>query len=209
VIEFGLQDEDVPGAAALGDIVRRHFTSEVLSARSWLLVARELLDAASLIEPAVRTWSELAVLRLRQKEVGFPPGSSLFPPYLLLSAFALENLFKSRIAGSLSAEEVLTMRNTGALPSRIRGHNLEVLARAAGFPLTELDAPALERLSKAVTWGRYPVQVTSNDQDALGSLSRQIAAICAPTEVDMVKALIARVFEWASEGAAERVSRQP
>jgi hypothetical protein len=187
--------ESYPGEAAIRDYLLRTNANRILSPFAWIKVAKELLSAAALLEEPVLAWWAEAQGRFRDRRPGFPDSPPLHRVYLLLVAFGLENLFKSRVAVTLSHDERFETLARGAFPMRLKTHDLSKLAALASFPQTKEDEEAFSRLTQAAIWrGRYPVGLDSNDQDTLGIAGRSLeAALFSEKDVARFKDLVTRV----------------
>ena len=114
---------------------------------------------------------------------------------LRLAAAVLEPKVRKWIA---DARARLARKKVG-FPSRLLRHDLKELAAAAGFKVKGAHHGCLERLTHAVTWGRYPVQRKAVEQEPLGSAGRLLRAFAREKEIDETKAFVSDVLAWAKE----------
>jgi len=124
---------------------------------AWRKIARELMKAASLLEPAIAKFWEA-------QKASAPSDGGQIAVHFMLSAYALENLMKARLVELAVANGSLSP-TLSRLPREIQGHDLIELAKSCGeSALADEYSSILKRLSRAAVWyGRYPVPILPND----------------------------------------------
>lgn len=122
----------------------------------WISKARDLYEAARLLEPAM----EIVWNSYRAKAKGL--GARLEPdhctgPYFMLISYAAENLLKAAAVSRNSFRYKEHFRTTGKFPAELKKHDLVELAGLLGLVVAEGEEDLLRRLTRSATWfGRYP-----------------------------------------------------
>lgn len=144
-------------------IDKRNYESTVFWDLHWITKADDLLASAALLEPEVRkVWKNLREYHA-QKVHKTSDKVSLIPDrhiaiYLMLVAFAVENLLKASVVRDKKLEYEREFERSGSLPKELKSHDLTDLARRAGLRFDIAEEDLLRRLSRSAMWfGRYPV----------------------------------------------------
>lgn len=117
----------------------------------WLWSGQSLFKAASLLRPQIDAF--FASVRMETNADTIHGGHDLPPVYMMLMAFALENLAK----GILIAREPERVKEAMLKQWEGGGHDLNELAKAAKLNLTKDEKRLLLNLSVHAVWmGRYP-----------------------------------------------------
>lgn len=107
---------------------------------SWLGKATELLDAANLV-------------LVRQNEESLKGIYRNLTVYMMLTAFAFENIFKAIVL----KREPTIINDSEQKNKLFSGHDLCRLAKQAKVSCSAYETDLLRRLSKSVFGGRYPI----------------------------------------------------
>lgn len=177
------------------DLVRIRTYQTLLTSSAWVQKSAELLDSARMLEPSVRAvWKS----RLdRDSRTETPAG--VLGIYLMLVAYAVENLLKAALVKSRGAEFAEEVVQSGRLPQAIRqaSHNLVDLAGLVDFQLTRDEEWLMRRLTRAARWsGRYPVPLAVSDHSTREKLSDGTDVPTAfnwPRDIDLAEALCQRI----------------
>jgi hypothetical protein len=175
-----------------------YYAEAMANSESWLTTAAQLLSAASIAgEKANLEW---------QRSLGDArdDGSQILDlhplhhqrVHMMLSAFAIENLFKfilvSRDPDAIRGEVL----KIGKLPRSLKTHDLNRLAEQVGLSLSEHENELLERLSTNSTWiGRYPVPATLHEYATAESRLNW-----SNRDTQFVAHLVQRIIELAQTG---------
>jgi hypothetical protein len=115
---------------------------------------------------------------------------ALLPVYLMLVAYAVENILKAIIIVQNREHLASELAATQRLPKRMRSHDLVMLAQIAGTDLlthreTEL---LLHRMSRSAVWyGRYPVPLSPEDFKPRKSDSGELQFLNRLTSTDVAE----------------------
>jgi hypothetical protein len=138
-------------------VYRGNFEARIRDRSAWFSAANALVTMAELIAPRVLEFWEIAKRERRFLEQDF------HNVLLMLYGFAIENLCKGRLVGTLPAAEQQQI-SAGILPDTLRTHNLLELVRKIGLPTDVATENLLRRMSAACTWaGRYPTPAFYQD----------------------------------------------
>ena len=135
------------------------YRNTVFAEPFWIEKAKALTEAAAKLERSIaRGWAEDAKSRRSIH--------ALLPVYLMLTAYAVENILKATIIARAREELAGSLAKAHKLPERLRSHDLVDLARAASSHT--LESPETEellrRMSRSAIWyGRYPVPLSSEE----------------------------------------------
>lgn len=147
-------------------IARDRFASELLDAASWLSKADALLGAAAKLEADIdEAWTNAYVSTFAQRVI-----RTTLPVYLMLAAYAVENILKAFLVRGHQAQFQSSVRQKHELPALLKSHDLVKLAQAAGARSVVLSyrIDLLRRMTRsAVRYGRYPVPI-AHDKLELG-----------------------------------------
>ncbi|MFZ4552143.1 MAG: hypothetical protein ACOYNB_09995 [Aquabacterium sp.] len=135
------------------------FSDSVMSPDSWFDAARELIYTINhLRAPYIAFFQEA---RVEPPSESLPVEKRVHGSYLMLSAFAAENLLKGIIARRLSSSD-----NDGpdALLKQVKTHDLLKLAHTAELSFTDAGKELLMRMTYFAVWaGRYPAPLAVKD----------------------------------------------
>jgi hypothetical protein len=119
--------------------------------RAALLLAHQFFDDAQAVSQSVRAYESGQLSELPSHPV------SVMDQFVLLAAFALENLFKGLV---LYKEPNLV--NGGKIAGILTSHDLLSLAGRADVSLTaEENQLCVLASSASISWGRYPVSTSA------------------------------------------------
>jgi hypothetical protein len=140
-------------------VYEEEFRARLLDPEAWKQTARQLIEAAALLEPKIdEFWGHL---RTHPASVSSwcPWNDEFIAIYFMLCAYAIENLLKAQIIRKKQAEIRTQFKAKPVLPKVLRDHDLYKLAIRAGFRvLAKEEEMLLHRLSRCSLWyGRYPV----------------------------------------------------
>ncbi|WP_343548012.1 hypothetical protein [Ralstonia sp.] len=132
------------------------YSKGVLDPQSWVESALDLVRTLNYLRaPAIAFFTAVArghALPLEQKVQG---------SYMMIAAFAVENLLKAIIAKRTLPQDAA---QTMGLPSELKTHDVVKLADMARVPLTDAGRDLLQRLTYFAVWaGRYPAPVRVRD----------------------------------------------
>ena len=83
--------------------------------------------------------------------------------YLMLIAFAVENLLKAELVRKSYSEFRQIFEASGKLPPLLKTHDLFMLAREAALTIRLEEEDLLRRLTRSAIWaGRYPLPIEFN-----------------------------------------------
>lgn len=140
-------------------VERDLFRHDLLDPSKWLRKADALVGVASKLEDELEhAWRNCYV----STEAGRIIDSSL-PVYLMLAAYAVENLLKAFIIRSRHAEFETYVIQKHDLPGQLKSHDLVTLAESAGATsaLLAYRRDLLRRMARSAVWyGRYPVPLS-------------------------------------------------
>lgn len=120
---------------------------------SWVQTANDLILAMNIIRiPLIEFWKSLIETPNNVKREYFVHGV-----YLMLSAYAIENLFKAIIVKTKNwPDENLTK----SIPQELKTHDLIKLAELSGLNFTDRGKELLMRQSEYAIWAaRYPAPI--------------------------------------------------
>lgn len=183
-------------------LIRCRSYKRLLAANAWIEKSDELLHAASLLEPGVRSLWES---RLERGSSGVP-SRGVIDTYLMLVAYAVENLLKAALVHRRATEFVLEVDNSGKLPAALRkaSHNLIALAASVDFSPSRDEEWLLRRLSRAARWsGRYPVPLTVSERSTSERFPDGTNAPTAfnwPRDIDWLTLLCQRIRQMLAAG---------
>ena len=199
-------------------VSRRNYEQAVLTPSRWFKNADDLLRSARLLRPraasAWRSWQEYAKTRS-----GNPKIDHYTAPYLMLIAYAIENLLKgaliARDSAAMSADA--KFQKHGFLPDVLCGHDLLDLATELNLTLDPRATEALLRLERSSVWaGRYPVPLhyrnTSNTRVSGGKAFN--VGYLSSSELDYLLSLVAdlrrqlQIGELPSEYRMKRIKKR-
>lgn len=172
-----------------------HAHSDAQDPFYWLMKARELDQAASLIWKAMREDWQLLSSAPVGAAIGHEhaPSAGLSGVFWLNAGLALENLLKG-----ILIESDPTLIIGGAITSRLKTHSLLRLAKNAAVSLDVNDAFFLSIGTKCVQWaGRYPRSTKPNSSAAL---------VFSETHVTAYRRLFERFSERFPSSGAKTVS---
>ena len=125
----------------------------------WAFKADSLLNAARILRPEIDAF--LASQRTAKVDDPIHAGHDLPPVYMMLLAFAVENLLK----GIILAREPLRVGPTKLKKWEGGGHDLTQLAKVAKVEVTSDEEMLLLNLSVYAEWmGRYPCPLNHDDR---------------------------------------------
>lgn len=192
---------------------RQWYVSAVTNTQVWFDKATELLLLAEIVEQKLReSWTDArknterdVILKTEDivKRIEEERRSDRWPLqaqslYLMLVAFAIENLCKAdivRTQGLVISEEI---QKSGKLSEKLKTHDLVSLVRKVGLNLDQQEQTLLRNLQKTAVWtARYPVPVEAYRK----ILPEEYATVVymkatSPEEyMDHVKALVSKLCE--------------
>lgn len=184
-------------------VLKRNYTSKAFSLRQWIAKAKELEQAARIIEPKVLQYWEDCEIASQTKPHRFPP-DTFTGVYFMLLSFSIENYLKGSILITKACELKATFLENNQFPKVLKGHNLVLLSKKAEFKFTRDEENLLRRLTRSAVWyGRYPVPLdyrslhssiysdgkryldswfSSTDSTKLNALIRKIELFIAETQ---------------------------
>lgn len=129
----------------------------LLNKRRWFETAHELISTAAILEPHVTRWWD-SWLEFSRDESKAPLKHGYHGVYMVLIAYALENLCKGYIVDNLPRSVRENIRSKGVLPKELDSHDLVKLVERTGLVPDPQEEELLRRLERACIWyGRYPV----------------------------------------------------
>ena len=131
---------------------RSVFANKISTPESWIEVSKTLIYSMQCMRgPLIDFWKSFLNLQVGES---FPLNKRIHGVYLMLGAYAAENLLKAML---LKQHVELGNKNIIAIPKQIKSHRLLDLAAAADVELTTHGSELLARLSEYAIWaGRYP-----------------------------------------------------
>jgi hypothetical protein len=152
---------------------RRHFAKKGADQQNWFDSASSLVGSMKVMEPAIMDYFD--ALRdglLENTPAETDPKRDHHFTFLMLGGYAIENLCKGFLVGSLTLAELTLLREKGMLPKSLKKHDLAAYIAAVGFRPSSTQWNLIERATAAVLWlGRYPIPTTS-EQMAGGFFTR-------------------------------------
>jgi hypothetical protein len=148
--------------------IYRRYAQLICEPDHWLRIAQYLYAAAEQLEPKIDSlWKS-------KFDSSLPLSDRLaldqFEPqnyqrvYLMLIAFAVENLFKGYQVKTRKPEFLERIMRNGELPGELNKHDLRALAARCPIRLTSDEESILHRLYGHAWWiGRYPYPTKAED----------------------------------------------
>ena len=137
--------------------LKNEYADELAREKRWVDVAKELLNAAELMEPQIME-RESDYLANALDGTDHLIGQDFRPIYFMLVAYACENLLKAAVIRLSKSELQSQVQTDGRLPDQLKSHDLYNLAEAVGLAPSEGQELLLRRLTRNALWaGRYPV----------------------------------------------------
>ena len=174
------------------------YSLQLSGPKEWVGAADSLLVAAQLLEPLLKKRWDLFDTALNNRNHRIP-SLTIQNVYLLLMAFAIENLLKSVIIRSkitISPNPSVVQK---ALPKILKNHKLYPLAKLAGFKMNSRQELLLRRLSRFSIWaGRYPIPTTAKDyepNEELSSGEEWTVGYLSSSDVSEVTDLLVALFK--------------
>jgi len=138
----------------------QRYAKLVSNSSIWLLTAQRLYASAKILAAETqRRWIDQDFRKPQDQRLLTDDHfqvSDFIPSYMMLVAFALENLFKAKLVKQQSAQLKQQIAQTGKLPGLLKTHNLKSLARSCNIVIDTQTANSLDRLAKFSVWrGRY------------------------------------------------------
>ena len=167
----------------------------------WALQSSSLVKAARLLRPEID--ASFASVRTRNANDSVHAGHDLAPVFMMLMAFAIENLLKG-ILVRRQPHRVTTVQLTKWEGG---GHNLVELAKAAKVTLTRNEIRLLLTLSIHGEWaGRYPCPLNHDERLPRPTDGGGFAPldVIADSDLDLVLALCGR-FEQILDAECTRI----
>ena len=126
------------------------FRDGIVKPESWINVATDLVRSMLFLRrPAIEFFK--AAIGAGDR---LPVEQRVHGVYLMLAAYAAENLLKALIIKKIEFKADI---NIDSIPKAIKLHNLVSLASSAGVPVTDAGAELLMRLAHYSVWAaRYP-----------------------------------------------------
>ena len=139
------------------------FKAKNLDKNIWLDKAKDLLDAASLLEKEVlKVWDAMRKSYNNGSRGKLRTG--YFATYYMLLAYAIENILKAKIVSIKCLEFKEKIDDSGRLPEELKSHDLYDLAKRLDISLNLKEESYLKRLSRSAVWtGRYPAPIKFED----------------------------------------------
>ena len=132
------------------------FRRDLLNPTKWLEKADALIGTAETLEHELdEAWTNIYVSWFARRMI-----RTRVPVYLMLMAYAVENLLKAFIVRSRQNDLDAQVSGDHALPNQLKSHDLLALAAAAGVKsaLLTYRQDLLKRMVRSAVWyGRYPV----------------------------------------------------
>jgi hypothetical protein len=148
------------------EVSRQIYASELTRPESWIVAANELLAAATLLEAHVEAWWQSVRVWAKHQGTIFSE-HGCHGIYMMLCAFAIENLCKSMLISSLTPDEREQVRERGLLPKRFKNHDVVDLVKSVHLSIDIREEELLRRMARAAVWhGRYPVPVSHRARNA-------------------------------------------
>lgn len=149
------------------------FDDAVLGPQSWIDVASELTKTLVYLRvPAIEFFKAASSSTVGQE---LPVEKSVHACYLMIAAYAIENLLKAIIATKAVAAGVVSSQS---LLKELKTHHLPKLAAKAGVSLTDSGNELLARMTYFSVWAaRYPAPLVATalkPQSLLGADSNTL-----------------------------------
>lgn len=129
--------------------------------RAWIGKAKDLIGAASLLEPAVAEIIKRWRIALDFEPASGPPSEvreGVLDVYLMLTGYAAECFLKGRFTRKLLRGKKGHRFETNKLPDELRNHNIRRLCEKLDIGLSDREGRLVAILEDSVVWtGRYPV----------------------------------------------------
>ena len=115
---------------------RSNYRRKLLSPADWIGTADALLQTAQLLEEEVTAiWHSMREWHATKDKRKLKP-DGLLSVYLMLVAFAVENLLKAALVGDFARDLREEFDSSEKLPALLRTHDLFKLATKAALPIT-------------------------------------------------------------------------
>ena len=143
-------------------IVYPQYAQLICEPTHWLRISQYLYASAEKLEPEIsrlwhHMWDSLGLPLEQRTDPGPFEPANYQRVYLMLIAYCLENLFKGYLVKQHKEEFLIQAKQTGKLPSALRTHDLQALAKECPLRLDEDEVQLLHRFAGHATWiGRYP-----------------------------------------------------
>lgn len=190
-------------------VYNSNFSTKLLNFREWFSTANELIAAAEILAPHIVAWWDSLTEWSKGQGIFLEHGyHSIF---LMLYAFAIENLCKGHLVSRLSFEERESIRASGRLPGELKTHDLRKLVDSIGLKLNLEDEDMLRRLERASVWGgRYPIpDVYSKERPQKYSDGKEYnTALLGRADLERVRNLSQRIREHVDAPESYRVNAQ-
>lgn len=184
------------------EIIFAKYAKLICNAADWHSVAQSLYATAIKLEPEIsRLWKDLRDLMFVPGHVGDTGpliAAHYQRVYLMLISYSLENLLKGFLVGQFSSQFHDESLQTGSLPSILKTHNLETLAKKCPLDLNEEQSNMLHRLTSHAEWiGRYPYPAKAADYYTFNSanLTTSNAIGWSSDEMRRIKELVDEIAE--------------
>lgn len=131
------------------------FERAVLRPESWIEAAREITVALNVLRTPAIDFMKAAsgMAHAGGAERNLPIQKRVHGTYMMLGAYAIENVFKAIIASNVK----IPGTSPQALLSQVRSHDLLALASKAGLQFEDRGRELLRRMAHYAVWaGRYP-----------------------------------------------------
>jgi len=171
----------------MGDVEDEIFVTTLRDPNAWMQKANGLLAVVAAFDHKIDdAWRDAFVSEIARAIV-----HHTLPVYLMLNAFALENILKAFIVRMQRAQWTAIKQ----IPKELRTHDLFILSKTAK---TQATAPAyreelLRRLSRSSTWyGRYPIPVDSLHlaPTTLSNQEKRDLSYTTGADVDEIRCLV-------------------
>ena len=135
-------------------VYKSNYANKAFSSIHWIWGTRDLMVAASKIEPHIKErWDALKASQGKSA-----PGRDLKGPCFMLMSFAVENLLKAAIVRDKGLCFKRKFEESQRFPDKLKEHDLVKLAKMAKLRFNIKEEDLLRRLSRNAIWkGRYPV----------------------------------------------------
>ncbi|MCJ7508031.1 MAG: hypothetical protein MUO85_04780, partial [candidate division Zixibacteria bacterium] len=170
------------------------YSEQLADTGLWIRKADELISAANFLEAEVlKFWSEIKIEN--NQPVSNPNRKCLQEAYLLLIAYALENLLKALLIHQNQAtlKGFLHLR----IPEYLWSHDLIELASKIRFNIDVFEEELLLRLSRYSIWAaRYPVPTGPDglaNMEKLSDGKAHFIAYYSPKDIDTIHNIINRL----------------
>ncbi len=131
------------------------FQNKVMKPQSWVDVALTLVNSMKFLRaPAIAFFKSAMYTEVGSK---LAVEQRVHGVYMMLAAYALENVLKAIIVGKNAADFGATVH---AIPGAIKTHDLKALAKSADVKVTDAGTELLARLAHYAVWAaRYPAPI--------------------------------------------------